>query len=419
MTGPARRKRKNPILRTRVPLLPPSGRSRVALGLTAAAALGRFELQVCADCGAVQYPPREACHRCLSLALEWQPQSGEGELISETVLHHSHDLYFRDHLPWRLGMIRLDCGPTVIAHLHAGSARAPCRVRIVARLDKAGQAALVAVPGHNISERAADMTDDTQLRELSCDPRRRKILVTDGKNPVGQALTKALVSAGAEIVWVGCAEPWKRPPGLDELGQLEPVTLIPLDVTSSDSVKSLGAELGAKVDILVNTAEVHRTYGIAARYGVESARSEMDVNYLGLLRLAQEFGPVMRARGADGQSSATAWVNILSVYALSNFPTHGTYSASKAAAYSLAQCLRAEMQPAGVRVLNVFPGPVDDEWNQELPPPKLTAQALAKAVVRGLQDGVEDLFPGEVAQEWLARWRENPKVLERELATSR
>lgn len=420
MTEPTRRKRKNPILRTRVPLLPPSGRSRVALGLTAAAALGRFELQVCGECGAVQYPPREACHRCLSLALKWQQQSGDGELISDTVLHHSHDVYFRDHLPWRLGMVRLDCGPTVIAHLHPPSTGAPCRVRIVACLDKAGQAALVALPdGHNISERAADMANDPQLREMTCDPRHRKVLLTDGKSPVGQALAKALVSAGAEIVWVGCAEPWKRPPGLDELERLEPVTWVPLDVTSSDSVKSLGAELGAKVDILVNTAEVHRTYGIAARYGVETARSEMEVNYLGLLRLAQEFGPVMRSRGADGQSSATAWVNILSVYALANFPTHGTYSASKAAAYSLAQCLRAEMQPAGVRVMNVFPGPVDDEWNQELPPPKLTPQALAKAVIKGLQEGVEDLFPGEVAQEWLARWRENPKVLERELAASR
>ena len=74
------------------------------------------------------------------------------------------------------------------------------------------------------------------------------------------------------------------------------------------------------------------------------------------------------------------------------------------------------MRPAGIRVINVFPGPIDDEWNQNMPPPKLTPAALASAIVKGLQDGVEDIYPGDVAQEWLARWRENPKVLERELA---
>jgi short-subunit dehydrogenase len=141
----------------------------------------------------------------------------------------------------------------------------------------------------------------------------------------------------------------------------------------------------------------------------------MDINYFGLLRLAQEFGPAMRSRDADGGSSATAWVNLLSVYALSNFPPHGTFSASKAAALSLSQCLRAEMRGAGVRVINVFPGPIDDEWNRTLPPPKLSPDALAKAVIGALQDGVEDVYPGDVAQEWLARWKDNPRVLEREI----
>ena len=79
----------------------------------------------------------------------------------------------------------------------------------------------------------------------------------------------------------------------------------------------MAGEIGGKVDILINTAEVHRAHGIASRSGVEAARAEMDVNYFGLLRLAQEFGPAMRARGADGPSSATAWVNLLSIYALS------------------------------------------------------------------------------------------------------
>jgi NAD(P)-dependent dehydrogenase (short-subunit alcohol dehydrogenase family)/uncharacterized OB-fold protein len=404
--------RKNPILRTRQALLPPSGRSRAALGLTAAAALGRFALQVCDACGAVQYPPREACHRCLAGTLHWREQSGAGELIAETTVHHSNDAYFRERVPWRLGLVRLDAGPTAVVHLHGGCAPAPSRVRVGARLDKSGQGVLLAFP----IDEVPNMADDRQLREMTCDPKFRKVLVTDGKTAVGQEIVRALIGAGADLVWVGHAEPWKKLPGLAELTALPQVALLPLDLTDSRSVKDMAAEIGGKVDILINSAEVHRAHGIASRSGIEVARAEMDVNYFGLLRLAQEFGPAMRSRGADGQSSAIAWVNLLSVYALSNFPAHGTFSASKAAALSLSQCLRAEMRSGGVRVINVFPGPIDDEWNQMLPPPKLTPGALAKAVVKALKDGVEDVYPGDVAQEWLARWEENPKVLEKELS---
>jgi NAD(P)-dependent dehydrogenase (short-subunit alcohol dehydrogenase family)/uncharacterized OB-fold protein len=406
-------KKKNPVLRTRLPTLPPAARSRVALGLTAAAALGRFELQQCADCGAVQYPPREACQRCLSIQLLWKVQEGKGELLAATVLHHSNDLFFRERLPWRLGLIKLDSGPTVVAHLHEKVPAAPAPVYVTARLDRAGQAVLVALPDKETS----DMADDRQLREFTCDPKHRKVLVTDGKSAAGQALVKALAAAGASLIWVGYAEPWKKFAGFDELKALPQVTLVPLDVTDSKNVRELAAEIGAKVDILLNNAEHHRTYGIANRQGVETARAEMDVNYFGLLRLAQEFGPVMRSRGADGLASAVAWVNLLSIYALANFPPHGTFSASKAAAHSLAQCLRAEMRPAGVRVVNVFPGPIDDEWNQLLLPPKVTPAALAAAVVKALREGVEDVYPGDVAQEWLERWRDNPKALEREVAS--
>jgi NAD(P)-dependent dehydrogenase (short-subunit alcohol dehydrogenase family)/uncharacterized OB-fold protein len=406
-----RPKRKNPVVRTRQPLLPPGARSRAALGLTAAAALGRFELQVCVACGAVQYPPRETCHRCLSGALRWREQSGTGELIAQTTVHHSNDLFFRERVPWRLGLVRLDAGPTAVVHLHAGCAPAPSRVRVGARLDKSGQGVLLAFP----IDEVPNMADDRQLREMTCDPKFRKVLVTDGKTAVGQALVRAIIGAGADLVWVGYAEPWKRSPGFAELEALPQVTPVPLDLTDSRSVTEIAAEIGGKVDILINTAEVHRAHGIASRSGVEGARSEMDVNYFGLLRLAQEFAPVMRARGADGQSSAAAWVNLLSVYALTNFPPHGTFSASKAAALSLSQCLRSEMRAGGVRVINIFPGPIDDEWNQMLPPPKLTPDALAKAVVDALKDGVEDVYPGDVAQEWLTRWQENPKILEREI----
>jgi NAD(P)-dependent dehydrogenase (short-subunit alcohol dehydrogenase family)/uncharacterized OB-fold protein len=413
MTMPLMRpKRKNPVLRTRLPTLPPGQRGRIALGMTAAAAEGRFELQVCDDCGAVQYPPREACLRCLSPNLKWREQSGEGELLSQTTLAHSNDLFFRERLPWRLGLVRLDAGATLMLHLHGDVPDAPARVKVGARLDRAGQAVLIAFP----DKETPHMADDPMLREMGCDPKFRKVLVTDGKSAVGQALVKALAQAGADLIWVGHAEPWKKLPGFDTIAALPQVSLVPLDLTNGRSVSELAGSIAGKVDIVINNAEVHRTQGVASRRGTDVARAEMDINYFGLLRLAQEFGPALKGRGADGQNNAIAWVNLLSIFALSNFPSHGTFSASKAAAHSLTQCLRAEMRPAGIRVLNVFPGPIDDEWNQLMPPPKVAPTALASAIVKGLRDGIEDLYPGDVAQEWVARWRDNPKVLERELA---
>jgi NAD(P)-dependent dehydrogenase (short-subunit alcohol dehydrogenase family) len=251
---------------------------------------------------------------------------------------------------------------------------------------------------------------------MTCDPRGRKILVTDGKSAVGQAIVRSLAAAGADLIWIGEAEPWKKAAGLQELRELPQATIVPLDVTDGKSVRELAGEIGGKVDILINTADYHRTFSIAARRGVETAQAEMDVNYFGLLRLAQEFAPALKARAADGPASAIAWVNVLSIFALANYPPHGTYSASKAAAFSLSQALRAELQPAGVRLINIFPGPIDDEWDQLEMPPKLSPAALATAMTEALKGSVEDVYPGDVAQDWLARHLDSPKTLERELA---
>ncbi|HEX7382122.1 MAG TPA: SDR family NAD(P)-dependent oxidoreductase [Nevskiaceae bacterium] len=406
---------KNPVLRTPQINLPPVARGRVALHLTAAAAEGRFELQVCEDCGAVQYPPREACGACLSSRLVWRKQSGLGELLASTTLHHSNDLYFHERLPWRVAFVRLDDGPTVMAHVASGVGDAPTRVRVHAYLDRSGQGVLVAGPSEG-GQGAQGMADDRVLHEMTSDPRGRRVLVTDGKTPVGQALVRALIGAGARSVWAGRAEPWKKLGGMEEIAALPGVEIVPLDVTDVKSVTELAGSIGGQVEILVNNAEHHRTGGIADQRGTGTARDEMEINYFGLLRLAQAFAPALKSRAADGKNGASAWVNVLSIQALANFPPQGTFSASKAAAFSLSQCLRAELQPAGIRVVNVFPGPVDDEWNQRLLPPKLGPAALAKAVVQALRDGVEDVYPGDVARDWLARWKDDPKVLERELA---
>ena len=424
-------------------LLPPSVRSRAALGLTAAAAVGRFELQVCRNCNAAQYPPREACHRCLSSLLEWKLQDGGGELLAETTLLHSHAEFFRERLPIRLGLVRLDSGPTAVVYLRNEVPPAPTRVKIGTRLDKAGQAALVASAESGATNTGdAGMTDSRHLQEMSCDPRGRKVLVTDAGSAVGIALVRSLVAAGVETVWAGYRPGAAKSGGLgDVLGGFKQVNLLPLDVTSSASVEEAAAQIGAQVDVVINNAEVHQFQGrepgasgaaaaladsTHASDGTHTsgsvgsaAQAQMDTNYFGLLRLMQSFGPHMRARAAAANSTVTAWVNLLSIYALSSCPGQSTLSASKAAALSLSQGLRAEMLSAGIRVINVFPGPVDDEWNKAVPPPKLAPDTLARAMVKALQDGVEDVYPGEVAQDWFARWRENPKVLERELAATR
>ena len=395
----------------RPPTLPPASRSRAMLRLTAAASEGRFELQSCRACGRYQYPPREACVHCISTRLAWTDCDGAGELISDTVLRHSNELYVRERLPTRIGLVRLDIGVDVVSYIHPACASAPARVRLRAHLDKTGQAAMVAhPPGDHI-----DMSPSRLLSEMTSDPRGQNILVTDGTTATGQAMVKALVDAGASLVWIGMTEPSENTGGQDAIASLPNVTVMPLDLTDPRSVDEVSRLIGAEVDILINTAEVPRATRIGV-HGIEAARAEMDVSYIGFLRLIEAFGDALKSRAVEENVRATAWVNILSIYAISALPSQATFSASKAAAFAVSQALRSDMQQAGVRVINVFPGPIDDEWNHLVPPPKLAPSALATAVVNGLKQGVEDIYPGDVAQDLRTRWHENAKVLERELA---
>jgi len=401
--------KKDPQIPTRPPQLPPIPRSRAALAMSAAAAKGQFALQTCRDCGAVCYPPRDGCPKCLSTRLRFQPVAAGGELIAETTVQASTDLYFRERLPWRVGTVTLDCGPSVMAHVHA-DLTTPSRVTMAMKLDKGGNAVLFALP-----EKVTDhMEDDPQYRELNASPKHRRVLVTDGRSGVGQAVVQALLDAGAATVFVGIADPWKPFAGAADLGGDPRIEVMTLDVTDTTSVKELAGEIGGKTDILVNTADHVRPGGILSRSDIVTSRDEFEVNVFGLQRLAQAFGPLMRARGADGANSAVAFVDILPIHALSNWHAFGAHSASAAARHSVLQCLRGEMRAGGVRVLSVFTGPVDDDWRQTVEPPKLAPTAIAKAVVAALQGGIEDYYVGDIAKDVLEKWLDNPKVLERE-----
>lgn len=401
---------KDPLRRSRVALRPARARSRAAVALAVVAARGGFALHTCCDCGAIQYPPRDVCRRCLGERLSVRPAAPRGVVIATTTVRASAETYFRERAPWKVATVRLDCGVPVIAFLH-GDCPTSGPVRVALRLDRAGQAVMVALP----PEETANMHDDPMLRELGCDPKHRRVLVTDGLNPLGLAVAEALADAGAQAVFLGVADPWKAPAPPPALGSRANIQRVPLDLTDTRSVQELGATLGGRVDILVNTAHHIRPGGILERSDLSWAREEIEGGYLGFLRLAQAFGPVMRARAADGVASATAWVNLFSVYARATWSRYGYYSAAQAAVYAAAQGLRGDFAATGVRVCDIFFGPLDVEWHQELPPPKVAPAAVARAVVEALRGGLEERGVGDVAAEVLERLARDPKVLQREL----
>ncbi len=406
--------KKDPTKRSRVFTQPPGARSRAAHFFSTYAARGELRLQKCAECDVVQYPPRDACSNCWSEDLHWREVDAGGKLISETVLDASTNVYFRERLPWRIGAVKMNAGPVVTAHLHEDVEKDGA-VRLIARTDRSGQGVLMALP----EKETENMADDKALRALTCDPKQRRVFVTDVRTATGQAVARAAIEAGAAKVFLGVANSWKPFPGQDEVFALERSELAPLNVADSASVAELAASIGGKTDILINTAQHVRPGSVFERRNVSIAKDEMEINFFGALRLLQAFGPTMRARAADGENCAVAWVNCLSAYAFSDWPRFGVNSASQAAALALAQNARAEFAGAGVKVLNAFHGPIDDEWSQELPPPKVAPQRFAAEVMTALKEGIEEIHVGDIAQDIQERWRESPAVLERELTSTR
>lgn len=398
--------RKDPQAVTRPPQVPPTGRSRAGLRLTAAAARGVFALQRCRRCGTWMVPAHDACPACLSVDLAVLPAPDGGEAIAQTTVRVTTELYFRERTPWRVGLVRLNCGPTAVVYL-AANVVVPSRIAVSAKLDVGGNAVLVAA-----GEGA--MADDPLMAELTASPKGRRVLVTDARTAVGQAIVTELRAAGAAHVFAGVAEPWKPFAGREGLAGAG-IDTVDLDVTDTRSVQRAAAAIGGKVDILVNTADMVRPGGVIGGPGLATARQAFEVNVFGLQRLGEAFGPAMSARGGDTPSAA-AFVDILPIGALAPDGAFGSHAASAAARHSLLKTLRAELRGGGIRTLAVFTGPVDDDWRRSVPPPKVSSGALARAVVAALERGVEESFVGEVAQDVAARWRDDPKVLERELS---
>ncbi len=150
---PPRPQRKNPVLRTRLPTLPPGARSRVALGLTGAAARGRLELQVCSDCGAVQYPAARGVSslplRPVRVAAVQTARASSSPTRASISARSSISASAR---PGGWGWCGSIAAPPWWRMCMAIAPAPPVRVRVGERLDRAGQAVLVGAAGRRRSD---------------------------------------------------------------------------------------------------------------------------------------------------------------------------------------------------------------------------------------------------------------------------
>jgi NAD(P)-dependent dehydrogenase (short-subunit alcohol dehydrogenase family) len=226
-------------------------------------------------------------------------------------------------------------------------------------------------------------------------------LVTGANRGIGASLVEALVAAGAKRVYAAARTP--SPATSDR------VVPIALDVTDEARVAEVAA-LASDVQILVNNAGISRSQPLLA--GAHDApHEEMRVNYFGTLAMCRAFAPVL-ARNGGG-----AIVNLLSILARAALPSIGSYSASKAAEWSLTQSIRAELAAQGTLVVGVMPGFVDTDMTSGLALPKLAPSAVAAAILDALRTGTEDVYPGEAAAAIASELQRDPKAVERRFAS--
>jgi len=405
----SKHRRNNPLERMPVALLPPAQRSRKAHDLTRAAAQGRFALHRCSKCSTFAYPAPEACRECLSSDFDFVDVVPTGTLLSNTSILKPADNFFRERAPWPIGLVKLDCGPIVLCHLHSLCVE-EMGVALFLKLDKAGQAVLYAAPAGRV-----DLASDREWKEMTASPEKRRILITDGRNPVTTSLVRRLIAAQAETVFVGVSDIWRPHPDLVKLAEADKVVLLPLDMSDEKSVANMVRDYGGKIEIVVNTSEHIRPGGLLAPNELTNMRDAMEAMVFGPMRLSRAVVPAMKSRGADGAGNAVAWVNLLSVFGQAPVPDLPSYSVAQAAAFALAQHIRGELMQSGIRFFFNVAATTENDWYQTVPQPKLGFEAVANAVVQALQQGLEEVHVGEFAKDISQRIERNAKAVEREL----
>lgn len=202
-------------------------------------------------------------------------------------------------------------------------------------------------------------------------------LVTGANRGIGKAIVEGLLDRGAAKVYAAVRDVSTANALVEQHG--EKIVPVELDLNRPETIEA-AAKTANDVTLVVNNAGVLRNATSLADDAIEALQFEIDVNVFGLIRVAQAFAPVLKANGGGG------FAQMNSVASMKNFPDFATYSASKAASYSITQGLKWLLQEDGIQVVSVHPGPIATEMasaaglGEIAEPPSLVADAIVEAL---------------------------------------
>ena len=236
-------------------------------------------------------------------------------------------------------------------------------------------------------------------------------LVTGANRGIGKAYVSTLLKQGAKKVYACMrdVEAFKKSYADNLETYRDVIELIPLDITNGDQIANAVAKAG-DVDLLINNAGIANYTGLISEDTLDSARQEMEVNYFGTLAMVRAFAPVLKKNGGG------AIVILNSVASLANFPALGSYSASKAALFSLTQGVRAELTAQGTQVVGVYPGPIDTDMAKDFPGDKATPEETAEGTLTAIEVGEEEAFIDVFAKQFQTDYNTNPLGLAKQFA---
>jgi short-subunit dehydrogenase len=184
---------------------------------------------------------------------------------------------------------------------------------------------------------------------------RETALVTGASSGIGRETALKLAEKGFAVIAAA-----RRKERLAELAdKVEGITAVPVDLSRpEDTEKFCGyiAELPNPVSVLVNNAG-YSIRGTLEDVSVEAAKRLFEVNLFALIHITQACLPAMR-RQRKG-----IIVNLSSMVGKFTFPGSGVYAASKHALEAVTDAMRLELEPLGIKVVTIRPGPIATEFN--------------------------------------------------------